>query len=353
MYGFRGNCLKWLSSYLSNRIQRVVVNGVSSSWSKIECGVPQGSILGPLLFLLYINDLPKACETSEVLLLADDTNLTSIGCQIIDVQKDMTSLNNWLHANKLVIKLSKTVQMNVKLSASNHLFQLNSCSINTKPVFKYLGIYIDSKFSFKSHIDFVKKKLSKQCGIVLKLRHYVPRSQMIEYYSSNVVPILQYGILIYGCCSYSQLEQLNVLQKKILKFIFFRKRRDRSNDIFEKYSLLTVYEYHLYELLKFVLKSVIGVHNDSFLNDLFVFQNAKRATRNSDSSHLFEPFCKRKIERFSIRYRACKLFNKLRVLNLIPAHVKSCSFSEISAIYHSLKIYLVQNHELVKHIFGL
>ena len=94
---------------------------------------------------------------------------------------------------------------------------------------------------------------------------------MIEYYSSNVVPILQYGILIYGCCSYSQLEQLNVLQKKILKFIFFRKRRDRSNDILEKYSLLTVYEYHLYELLKFVLKSVIGVHNDSFLNDLFVF----------------------------------------------------------------------------------
>ena len=95
-----------------------------------------------------------------------------------------------------------------------------------------------------------------------------------------------------------------VLQKKILKFIFFRKHRDRSNDIFEKYSLLTVYEYHLYELLKFVLKSVIGVHNDSFLNDLFVFQNAKRATRTSDSSLLFEPFCKRKIERFSIRCRA-------------------------------------------------
>ena len=176
---------------------------------------------------------------------------------------------------------------------------------------------------------------------------------MIEYYSNNVVPILQYGILIFGCCSYSQLEQLNVLQKKILKFIFFRKRRDRSNDIFEKYSLLTVYEYHLYGLLKFVFKSVIGVHNDSFLNDLFVFQNAKTATRSSDSSLLFEPFFKRKIERFSIRYRACKLFNKLRVLNLIPALVKSCSFSEISAIYHSLKIYLVQNHELVKHIFGL
>ena len=117
--------------------------------------------------------------------------------------------------------------------------------------------------------------------------------------------------------------------------------------------MLTVCEYHLYELLKFVLKSVIGVHNDSFLNDLCVIQDAKRATRNSDSSLLFEPFCKRKIERFSIRYRACKLFNKLRVLNLIPAHVKSCSFSEISAIYYSLKIYLVQNHELVKHIFGL
>ena len=136
-------------------------------------------------------------------------------------------------------------------------------------------------------------------------------------------------------------------KRKSSNSFFFRKRRDRSNDIFEKYSLLTVYEYHLYELLKFVLKSVIGVHNDSFLNDLFVFQNAKIATRNSDSSLLFEPFCKRKIERFSIRYRACKIFNKLRVLNLIPARVKSCSFSEILAIYHSLKIYLVQKHEYI------
>ena len=120
-------------------------------------------------------------------------------------------------------------------------------------------------------------------------------------------------------------------KRKPSNSFFFRKRRDRSYDIFEKYSLITVYEYHLYELLKFVLKTVIGVHNDSFLNDLFVFQNAKRATRNSDSSLLFEPFCKRKNERFSIRYRACKLFNKLRVLNLIPAHVKKCSFSEILA----------------------
>ena len=80
-------------------------------------------------------------------------------------------------------------------------------------------------------------------------------------------------------------------KRKSSNSFFFRKRRDRSNDIFEKYSLLTVYEYHLYELFKFALKSVIGVHNDSFLNDLFVFQNAKRATRNSDSSLLFEPFC--------------------------------------------------------------
>ena len=223
MYGFRGKCLKWLSSYLSNRIQRVVVNGVSSSWSKIEYGVPQGSILGPLLFLMYINDLLKACKTSEILLFVDDTILTSRGCQIIDVQKDMTSLNNWLHANKLVINLSKTVQKNVKLSASNHLFQLNSCSINAKPVCNYLGIYIDSKFSFKSHIDIVKKKLSKQGGIVSKLRHYLPRSQMIEYYSSNVVPILQYGILIYGCAAIRSWNNFMFYNRESLNSFFFQK----------------------------------------------------------------------------------------------------------------------------------
>ena len=157
---------------------------------------------------------------------------------------------------------------------------------------KYLGILVDNKLSFQSHIDFVKQRLGKQCGIISKLRHYVPRSQLLAYYSSNIKPIIQYGILVYGCCSYSSLEPIFILQKKILKFIYFRKRRDTCSDIFNDNKILTVFELYIYELLKFVLRSVIRAHTQDFLNNMFEVTNC-RNTRYSNNQSLQEPVRKR------------------------------------------------------------
>ena len=345
-YGIRGICLKWFRSYLTNRKQRVEVNGVSSGWRNISCGVPQGSILGPLLFLIYINDLPRSCPSTEVLLFADDTNLTAINCQINNLQNDLANLNNWLNASKLVLNMSKTVQMNINASSS---FSLNNCVVHVKLVCKYLGIYIDNKLSFQSHIDFVKVRLGKQSGIISKLRHYVPRAQLINY-RTNVVPIVQFGLLVYGCCSYKSLEPLYILQKKILKFIYFRNRRENCDDIFQSNCLLTIYELHVYELLKFVLRSLIQQHCPTFLNDLFKFSESNRNTRRASAGLLAEPFCKRQIERFSVRYRATKLFNMLKTCGVIPHNISDLPFSKISPIIIG-KTYILQNRELIKHIF--
>ena len=102
-----------------------------------------------------------------------------------------------------------------KNSASKSVFKFDDVFIKVCDLCKYLGIYVDSKLSFQSHIEYIKKRLSKQCGIICKLRHYVPRKQLIDYYRSNVNPIIQYGILVYGCCSYSSLLPIYILQKKI------------------------------------------------------------------------------------------------------------------------------------------
>ena len=147
--------------------------------------------------------------------------------------------------------------------------------------------------TFKFHIDFVKKRLGKQCAIICKLRHYVPRQLLIRYYKSNISPIIQYGILLYGCTKYSNLEKIYLLQK-ILKFIF-RNRRDLCEDIFQRHKILSVFELHIYEMLKFALRSVYQLHSEKYLNDLFSFEN-KRSTRKDSYILLHEPLCRKMLE---------------------------------------------------------
>ena len=112
--GIRGPALNWITTYLKGRQKRVIVNGACSSWNSIVCGVPQGSILGPLLFLIYINDLPLVCKSLDVILFADDTNLTAINKDDNSVQEDLQNINNWLIANNLILNMDKTVQMNIR-----------------------------------------------------------------------------------------------------------------------------------------------------------------------------------------------------------------------------------------------
>ena len=355
-YGIRGKCLMWFESYLRNRRQRVFLNNVSSDWEISNCGVPQGSILGPLLFLIYINDLPQNCNLN-VLLFADDTNITSIGNSRAEISLELAKINNWLKSNKLVLNLEKTILMKMlvagsKIDSSEYLF--DDQVVQTHSMCKYLGVRIDAKLSFISHIERVKKKLSKQCGIVFKMRHFVPRLQLISYYSSNVIPIIQYGVLVYGCCSYSSLLPLFMLQKKVLKFISFRRQSDSCSDLFLKHGFLSVYELHIYELLKFVLKSICNFHSENYCNEMFQFSKKRRNTRQSELRLLNIPCCKRKLEKFSIKYRAAKLYNKLRELNLLPGNVEKSTRDELKNIYHKLKdSYLINNQELLNYMFEM
>ena len=111
---------------------------------------------------------------------------------------------------------------------------------------KNLGLLLDSKLSFVSHVYNVMKRLGAQCGIISKLRHFFSNNELMMYYNSNVKSIIQYGVLVYGCCCSSMLLRISQIQKKNLKLIHFRKR-DHSYNLFEKHKVLSVFELHIYE----------------------------------------------------------------------------------------------------------
>ena len=162
-------------------------------------------------------------------------------------------------------------------------------------LFLSVSTYVWFQSFLFSLIDSVRQRLGKQCSIISKLRHYVPRKQLLRYYDSNVKSIIQYGILEYGWCSFSSLSAVLALQKKILKYIFFRKRSDYSTDLFVNNRILTVYELHLYKLLKFVLQSLWGLHSESYLNEMFLFEKPN-ITRRSNTGFLKVPSYRKKLK---------------------------------------------------------
>ena len=174
VYGIRSISLNWFKSYLDSRIQYVEYNGVNSDNKNITCGVPQGSILGPLLFLLYINDLSNVSQKLFSLLFADDSNMFIKGRDVDEMINEMnielSYIMDWLNANKLSLNLKKTHFMvfrkkSGKINISNNL-KINDTIIEMTTQTKFLGVIIDEHLTFGPHIQYVKGKVSKSLDIL-------------------------------------------------------------------------------------------------------------------------------------------------------------------------------------------
>ena len=176
-YGVRGCAHDWFTSYLSNISQFVTYNGVKSNLNNVKCGVPQGSILGPLFFSLYINDLSFACKRTFPVLFADDSNLFLSGKNTDHVQQmindELKEIVIWLRANKLSLNISKTQYMlflNKKVIQPNVTIEINGQSITCATKTKFLGVIIDNKLTWKEHISYICGKVAKGIGIISKNR---------------------------------------------------------------------------------------------------------------------------------------------------------------------------------------
>ena len=232
--GIRGLMLNWCVDYLSNRYQCTIANNTVSDALPITCGVPQGSVLGPLFFLIYINDLMYVLNDCKLKLYADDTviyqsdidhSMASVGLQI-----NLDCFYRWCIENKLTINIKKTKLMvfgtrsRVKKSKSVKISINNEC-LQLVPSFKYLGILLDSTLSYKQLIASVISTVLHKVTLLSKVKKYLTDCTALQIYKSMILPYLDYADVIFDKANSTDLNKLQRLQNRCLKLCASRDRR--------------------------------------------------------------------------------------------------------------------------------
>ena len=229
--------------------------------------MPEGSSLGPLLNLLYVDDI--ACVSSKLLLIlfADDTNALISGKNIDEIiqniNTELEKISTWLAANKLSLNVKKTHFMifkpkNKKIIMPHESICIGNEEINQVESTKFLGVYIDSKLNWQQHIKCVKNKISKGAGIIYKVKPLLNESTLLTLYYSFVYPYLYYGIIAWGTTYESYLKSVKVAQKRVIRVIASAGRNDHTEPLFKKYKLLNVYKLYVYNCAFFMFKAFHG-----------------------------------------------------------------------------------------------
>ena len=256
-YGIRGPAYALIESYLTSRNQFVTFSNTSSSTKPINIGVPQGSILGLLLFLIYINDLPNAINSTPRL-FADNTCLILRQSSLSALEKacsdELIQLKNWCNANKIQINPNKSCILHLppKQNIPPLTFQIpyDNSFIVDSICCKYIGILIDNKLNFKQHIQLVESKIAKSVGIINKLRHIFPSSALLLIYFALVHPHLLHGLPIWGSSFPTYLQKLQHLQNKALRIISNCNPKTSTTPLFYQYKILKIQDLFYFEIAK-------------------------------------------------------------------------------------------------------
>ena len=322
-YGVSDQAMSFFSSYLSNRSQTVNFSGVLSEMKEINIGVPQGSILGPLFFIVHINDYPKCLKHSTVTMYADDTSQSVVGKSSEIIEKmicdDLVCTIEWMKNNKLSLNLEKTECMLIgssqKLSRCNPLNVIvNDVKISNVQSSKLLGVMVDQNLSWKEHIDFVGGKISKKLGVLRRMSSFMSFDCRYKVYCSIVFPHFVYCSSFWSMPSnLDGIDRLFKLQKRAARTLLgIKDFQYETRSLLQRLKWMPIADCFQFKKATLTFKLLKGPSPNALKNMFkYVRDVSSRFTRSAVSDNLYVPPTKTSAFKRSFVYSASLLWNEL------------------------------------------
>lgn len=333
-YGIDNKSLKWFSSYLSQRSQQCSINGALSSPCEVSLGIPQGSNLGPLLFLIYINDLPNCLSEATPRMFADDTSISVASDSISELElilnKELEKIHGWLTANRLSLNVAKTEFMVMasrqKLTAHGDLsinLQINNQNIKNVEKAKTLGITIDKNLNWSAHVKELTSKISSAINVLKRSRPYLTTQSAIQVYNALILPHFDYCSQVWDGLGVTLTNRLQKLQNRAARAITRSNYDIRSKDILKDLNWSTLNIRRKKQKAILMYKTMNGL-TPRYLQEMFTKNENIYNLRNNEQA-LKLPKPKTDYMRRSFVYTGAKLWNEL------PLNIKE------STTIHSFK----------------
>ena len=334
--GIRGALLEWFESYLKSRKQRVTIGAAKSNFKSMLSGVPQGSVLSPTLFLIYINDMCRATNILNFVHFADDSTVYLSGSDIDYVVNNLNAglecVDHWLTANKLSLNIIKSKYMVIanKKTPETLNIRIRNNNLTKATELKFLGVHIDHKLTFKFHIDLLARKVSQSIGAIYRISSFLPYRCIRTLYYSLIQSRLTYGIVAWGGAAKVHMNKLQILQNRIKRLI-----TSRNNNPDSQVAILNLTKLYAYFCtVKFFMSYQLGFHYHfiPIINNLL--PNHSYSTRHRSNDLFNVPFYNLSRCQNSFVYNACNFWNQLPVtirnldsLNLFKNGCKKFLFS--------------------------